>query len=91
MPFVRPFSKVSRDQNGKPCTARMKSCTNWSNSRNREKHKKPKALWPLKEAEGVGIDVYDPGSVRKKKTRSQERWTSGQSTWQVQRLPCQTR
>ena len=71
--ICRPFSKVSRDQSGKPCTTRMYRCTKRSNVRNREENKKASALWPLKEAKGTGIGVYDPGSVRKKKTRSQVR------------------
>ena len=68
-PSAGPFSRRSRDQNGRPCITISRSCTKRSNVRNLEKTRRPKALWSLKQAKDKGIDFYDLGSVQKIQTR----------------------
>ena len=41
-PSVRSFSKVSKDQNGKPCTTITRSCTKRSHVRDLEKTRRPR-------------------------------------------------
>ena len=54
------FSKVSKDQNGKPTTV-TSSCTKRSQCEKSEENKKAKALWALKEAKDKGMDFLRSG------------------------------
>ena len=66
MSYVKPFSKVSRDQNGRPRFTNARSFTKRSNVRKQEGQK----TLGLQDAKDKGIDVYDLG---RSKTRSQVR------------------